>query len=385
MTVKRILIYILISFLLPWLALLVSGLCGNTYESGITQIILSFAMLCPTIAVFATIKLTKEDILIVGEKSLNLGISLKGKKKWWFLLGIFTPVIYVELGYLLYYVFFPKAYDLALLDEVIAVFGIKREMLWVVTFYFMLSAIWLSVCALGEEIGWRAYLYPKLEEIMGEGKALLLGGVIWAPVNCGYYAQSTEDSGFPYGKLYQWGRKYGQDYYTTSLELLEGPISPNGNNAQYSNTFFIADEPYCDWLSESDDSLWNSGTESNPVKTEYDPCPAGWRVPYGGYNGVWSKACGSSSYFNGYPYDSTNEGMNFSGKFGSASTIWYPASGYRNYDVGSLSLVGSYGYFWSASPSGNLACRLSFYYVGYVGPSYSSYRAYGQSVRCLQE
>ena len=180
MIVKRILIYILISFLLPWLALLVSGLCGNTYESGITQIILSFAMLCPTIAVFATIKLTKEDILIVGEKSLNLGISLKGKKKWWFLLGIFTPIIYVELGYLLYYVFFPKAYDLALLDEVVAVFGIKREMLWVVTFYFMLSAIWLSVCALGEEIGWRAYLYPKLEEIMGEGKALLLGGVIWA-------------------------------------------------------------------------------------------------------------------------------------------------------------------------------------------------------------
>ena len=112
MTVKRILIYVVISFLLPWLALLVSGLCGNTYESGITQIILSFAMLCPTIAVFATIKLTKEDILIAGEKSLNLGISLTGKKKWWFLLGIFTPVIYVELGYLLYYVLFRLAFYL---------------------------------------------------------------------------------------------------------------------------------------------------------------------------------------------------------------------------------------------------------------------------------
>lgn len=180
MTIKRILIYILISFLLPWTALLISGMCGNTYESGMTQLILSLAMLCPTIAVFATIKLTKEDILVAGEKSLNLGISLTGKKKWWFLLGIFTPVIYVELGYLLYYVFFPKAYDLALLDEVVAIFGIKREMLWVVTIYFMMSSIWLSVCALGEEIGWRAYLYPKLEEVMGEGKALLVGGVIWA-------------------------------------------------------------------------------------------------------------------------------------------------------------------------------------------------------------
>ena len=81
MTIKRILIYVLISFLLPWIALLVSSLCGNTYESDVTQVILSFAMLCPAIAVFATIKLTKEDILVAGEKSLNLGISLKGKKR----------------------------------------------------------------------------------------------------------------------------------------------------------------------------------------------------------------------------------------------------------------------------------------------------------------
>lgn len=27
------------------------------------------------------------------------------------------------------------------------------------------------------------------------------------------------------------------------------------------------------------DRLWNSGTESDPIKTEYDPCPSGWRVP----------------------------------------------------------------------------------------------------------
>ena len=28
-----------------------------------------------------------------------------------------------------------------------------------------------------------------------------------------------------------------------------------------------------------DDKLWNSGTESEPIKTENDPCPDGWRVP----------------------------------------------------------------------------------------------------------
>jgi hypothetical protein len=76
--------------------------------------------------------------------------------------------------------------------------------------------------------------------------------------------------------------------------------------------------------------------------------------------------------------------MNFSGKFGSDQTIWYPASGYRSYSDGSLTPVGNYS-FWSASPSSNDAYYLSFYYYGLVFPSLSGPRASGQSVRCLQE
>jgi hypothetical protein len=77
--------------------------------------------------------------------------------------------------------------------------------------------------------------------------------------------------------------------------------------------------------------------------------------------------------------------MNFSGKFGPTSTIWYPASGYRYYNGGSLSGVGNGGYYWSASPSSSNAYRLGFDYGGDVDPSGSDYRAYGYSVRCLQE
>ena len=80
--------------------------------------------------------------------------------------------------------------------------------------------------------------------------------------------------------------------------------------------------------------------------------------------------------------------MNFSGKFGSASTIWYPASGYRYYGGRSLSNVGNYGNCWSASPSSSnsdLVCYLYFSNDGYVNPSYFTNRASGYSVRCLQE
>ena len=79
--------------------------------------------------------------------------------------------------------------------------------------------------------------------------------------------------------------------------------------------------------------------------------------------------------------------MNFSGKFGSDQTIWYPASGYRYYSDGSLSYVGDRGYCWSASPSSYYAYYLYFYSGGSVNPSSNvTYgRALGQSVRCLQE
>ena len=77
--------------------------------------------------------------------------------------------------------------------------------------------------------------------------------------------------------------------------------------------------------------------------------------------------------------------MNFSGRFGGASTIWYPASGYLGSFDGSLLCVGGYGFYWSASPYGSYAYSLDFDDYGSVGPSNGSSRAFGQSVRCLQE
>lgn len=77
--------------------------------------------------------------------------------------------------------------------------------------------------------------------------------------------------------------------------------------------------------------------------------------------------------------------MNFSGDFGTDLTIWYPAAGCRNDIDGSLSNFGNLGFYWSATPSGSFACRLDFGDDGYVYPSNDDYRAYGYSVRCLQE
>ena len=158
----------------------------------------------------------------------------------------------------------------------------------------------------------------------------------------------------------------------------------------YPTTFIIfnsSNSSNYDWYytgsSTTDNPRW---TTSTATKSIYDPCPSGWRVPDGGNNGIWSKALGSSSSFTDASlYDSTNKGMNFSLKFGLASTIWYPASSCRGFEDGSLYSVGRSGICWSASPRSSYAYHLSFDDDGRVVPSSYGGRAHGYSVRCLQE
>jgi len=200
------------------------------------------------------------------------------------------------------------------------------------------------------------------------------------------------------GLLYQWGRKdpfLGSSSISSSTlakSTITWPfrVSSNSTNGtiEYATanptTFIEYNGSNYDWYytgsSTTDNTRW---TTSATTKSIYDPCPSGWRVPDGGENGIWSKALGSSLSFT--DAFSTNEGMNFSGKFGSASTIWYPASGYYE-GAGILYDVGVRGYYWSASPDGHGAYGLGFNNSGNVSPlGNGDSRASGRSVRCLQE
>lgn len=107
--------------------------------------------------------------------------------------------------------------------------------------------------------------------------------IVWAPVNCGY------DNEHKVGLLYQWGRKYGQGYEDKiegdNVEFIDKrPTLAEGAAEAYSINFYKGDDSnggYGDWLAQNERSpeLWNGGNEESPVKTIYDPCPEGWRVP----------------------------------------------------------------------------------------------------------
>ena len=207
------------------------------------------------------------------------------------------------------------------------------------------------------------------------GKGIVVGMTVWAPVNCGYHAVD-----FKYGKLYQWGRKYGQGYDSDSTvpTFAEGGVSEiGGNHKNNANVFYIGSS---DWLYSPNDKLWNSGTEENPLKTDYDPCPEGWRVPTyaelnelrlnysswtseGGQNGYWFS--GASSYTSVVPQ------------------VFFPAAGFRNYGDGKAYSRGNDGYYWSSRPYSTWANSLRFH-SGLVNMNDYG-RASGYSVRCVQE
>ena len=200
------------------------------------------------------------------------------------------------------------------------------------------------------------------------------------------------------GLLYQWGRKdpflssssidncdeEAKSTITADYVFSDSSTGTIDYAIEHPTIFIICNYDNYDWYYSGSRSTDNTRWQS--AKTIYDPCPAGWRVPDGGDNGVWSTAVGAfSSYYTSF--DDINKGVNFSGEFGSASSIWYPASGFHLHNADYLGYVG-YGYYWSCSPYPYTSYRvyeLGISPSGMISPATDTNRAFGRSVRCLQE
>ena len=221
------------------------------------------------------------------------------------------------------------------------------------------------------------------------GKGIAIGDVVWAPVNCGYEAPTDTYKGYPYGKLYQRGRPYGQGYdssdasYPLGDNLVEGPVMPSVGLAEKNkdNFYYNSESPY-DWSSVQKDDLWNSGTEASPLKTKYDPCPENWRVP------TYAELSKLRNNYSSFITVTDQRGRYFCGEYtylDTAPQVFFPAAGYRSYINGEAKKRGYEGDYWSSRPSYNYAYHL--YFQGSLVLTYNDYygRAYGFSVRCVQE
>ncbi len=213
------------------------------------------------------------------------------------------------------------------------------------------------------------------ENGINQGSGVEIDGVVWAPVNCGYH-----ESDYPWGKLYQWGRKYGQGYTTSydasAPDLMPGPVSLSVGESDYNGRYFFSIESSRNWLANQIDWLWNIGSEDSPVKTEYDPCPEGWRVP--------TSIELSELAQNNAPMKTENgQRGRWFGRGTSDSRIFLPSAGFLS-GRGSASYRNDEGYYWSSTPSGDLAYYLEST-ADEVDVKYYFLRTLGFSIRCVKD
>lgn len=203
------------------------------------------------------------------------------------------------------------------------------------------------------------------------------------------------------GLMYQWGRKdpflgsssiSARNVAQSTAEWPEAvPSDPENGNIEFAianpTTFVMRNLNNNDWCYSDDYQI--DATRWASAKTIYDPCPAGYRIPDGGDNGVWPKSFNTSYEVYGQ-FDADNKGCDFgSGSdnqhITSSSTCWYPAAGYVTSDSGSLSMVGYSGNYWSCTIFGSDSYSFFFNATGYILPLDYASLAYGQSVRCVKE
>ncbi|CAA6809435.1 MAG: Unknown protein [uncultured Campylobacterales bacterium] len=167
-----------------------------------------------------------------------------------------------------------------------------------------------------------------------------------------------------YGSLFQWGRKAdGHELRTctsgTACTSTNGSTTANANEP--ANALFIIEgsSPF-DWRVTQDDTLWANESSANNV------CPVGYRVPTEAELSNMVSAEGITSYTTA-----------------ASSELALTASGYRHPSTATLSSLGSYGPYWSSSVSG--AGARGFGVSSSSQSFYSNSRAYGFSVRCIQD
>ncbi|MCR5788607.1 MAG: CPBP family intramembrane metalloprotease [Lachnospiraceae bacterium] len=111
----------------------------------------------------------------------------RGKRKY-YLMAWFLPAVLCIAGALLYFLFFRGNYspDMAFYvgvlekrGDTVSVPAVKQQVISSAAAGLLLAPILNIFTCFGEEWGWRAYLLPKLRDLLGLKKAVILSGIIW--------------------------------------------------------------------------------------------------------------------------------------------------------------------------------------------------------------
>ncbi len=197
LTVIRLVIFYTLA-ILPLIILtpIFSNLLGEPMFSGeaaaaqLTQTWGIIGMCCPALANVLTRVITRE-----GLKDSYLKLDMKNGKWKYYLLAFGIPLFYMIITvFLVLLIFCRDAESWFAADQIPTRF-------W--TYFSQIgTTLLLFLPFFGEEFGWRAYMTPKLEQILPMPAALVVGGILWgvwhAPLTVQGHNFGLDYPGFPF-------------------------------------------------------------------------------------------------------------------------------------------------------------------------------------------
>ena len=173
--------YLIWTFLIAWILQVVVAILQQSGLAAIGQLLLSVTMFAPLLGV-----------LLSGQTLSGMGWKpqLKGKIKF-LLAAWFLPALLTAIGAALYFAVFPGHFDLsgdyfaaaagAEALEQLQSQGLTYPLLILISSISCVTYAPLinMLLAVGEEAGWRGFLYPQLKAKFGKRNGWLIGGAIW--------------------------------------------------------------------------------------------------------------------------------------------------------------------------------------------------------------
>ena len=177
--------YLIWAFVIAWPLQLLASYFALQGKASIFRLLMVGCMFAPLLAAI----LAKIPLADMGWKP-----SLRGKWKW-VLAAWLVPAVLTTLGAALYFAIFPSQLDLsgkmffAQLEASGGQAALEQFQAQAlpVSFFLLIQAVQALTYAplintfvsLGEEVGWRGAMLPRLKERFGRRKGWLLGGVVW--------------------------------------------------------------------------------------------------------------------------------------------------------------------------------------------------------------
>jgi membrane protease YdiL (CAAX protease family) len=223
-TKKRLILFVALTIVIAWIIFLLIPACGLTYGKGLSIVILAAAMFAPAISSLLTRLITKE-----GFRNMYLRPHFKGHLKE-YLLVFFGPTVLLFLSGAVYFLIFPGNFDpeLTTLKGLTAsgsTTGLSTSKLLLISVLqvAIIGPVVNIIPTMGEELGWRGYLLPKLREFFSDRAALVITGVIWGvwhiPVIVMGHNYGTDYFGYP------WLGILGMILFCVALGVIEGYVS----------------------------------------------------------------------------------------------------------------------------------------------------------------